>query len=204
MLVFHWRLSDSKFPLICRTILSILVDLHNAVVWLVSICSPISKSFSLFSEPLRTVLSTPNTIGITVTLMFHSFLVFGWDPNTCLSFCFLFTFSAIWQVLFFCQLYSSLDKVNILHHEILENSGLFIYHVVACSNFNFLHNFQWITFPTQSGLLLISLCVSLLHSIIVFHSFQWFSHQRLLISGTWLTPSLPNSPGLFLVYWSIK
>ena len=32
------------------------------------------------------------------------------------------------------------------------DSGLCIYHLFVWSNFNFLHNFQWITLPTQSYL----------------------------------------------------
>ena len=33
------------------------------------------------------------------------------------------------------------------------DSGLYIYHLSVWSNFNLLHNSQWITFPTQSCLL---------------------------------------------------
>ena len=39
--------------------------------------------------------------------------------------------------------------------------------MVKYSNLNFLHNFQWITFPTQSCLLLYSFCANLLHSVIM-------------------------------------
>ena len=35
-MVSHWRLRDSKSPQICRTLLSILADLNNKVVWMVS------------------------------------------------------------------------------------------------------------------------------------------------------------------------
>ena len=38
-------------------------------------------------------------------------------------------------------------------------------HLEVWSNFSFLHNFQWITFPTQSCLILYSFCASLLHSL---------------------------------------
>ena len=48
------------------------------------------------------------------------------------------------------------------------DSGLCIYHLVLWWNFNFLHNSQWTTFPTQSCLFLYSFCVKLLHSI-----FMW-------------------------------
>ena len=43
-MVFHWISSDSKFPLVSRTFLSILAVLNNAVVWIVSTCPPTSKS----------------------------------------------------------------------------------------------------------------------------------------------------------------
>ena len=47
------------------------------------------------------------------------------------------------------------------------DSGLCVYHLVAGWKFNFLHSYQWITFPTQSCLVLYSLCASLLHSLTI-------------------------------------
>ena len=73
LMVFNWSLSDSKSPQVSRTLLSILADLDNAVVWMVSTCPLISKSSSPFTNPLVTIPSTPITTGITVTFMFHSF-----------------------------------------------------------------------------------------------------------------------------------
>ena len=72
-MIFFWSLSDSKSPQVSRTLLSILVDLNNGVVLMVSICSLIPKSFSPFANYLRLVPSEAITIGITFTLMFHSF-----------------------------------------------------------------------------------------------------------------------------------
>ena len=72
-MVFHWSLSDSRSPQVSRTLLIILTDL-NAVIGMVLIRPLISNSFSPFTKPLGTVLSAPITIGITVTLMLHSFL----------------------------------------------------------------------------------------------------------------------------------
>ena len=40
------------------------------------------------------------------------------------------------------------------------NSSFHIYHLVAWSNFNFLHNSQWITLPIQLCLNLFSFCTS--------------------------------------------
>ena len=47
------------------------------------------------------------------------------------------------------------------------NSGLCIYYLIVWSNFNFLHNYQWITSSTQSCLVLYSFCANLLHSFIM-------------------------------------
>ena len=58
------------------TLLCILADLNNAVVWMVSFRPLISKSSSPCINPLKTVPSELITIGITVTFMFHSFFSF--------------------------------------------------------------------------------------------------------------------------------
>ena len=71
-MVFPKTLSDSKFPQVSRTHLSILVDLNN-VVWIVSTHPLISKSSSPFGNPLVTVPRVPIIIGKNVTFMFHSF-----------------------------------------------------------------------------------------------------------------------------------
>ena len=57
-----------------RTLLSILTDLNNTAVWIVSIRPPISNSSRLLSKSLETVPSAPITTDITVTLMFHNYL----------------------------------------------------------------------------------------------------------------------------------
>ena len=72
-MVFHWSLSDSKSPQVSRTLLSILAVLNNVVVWMVSTRPPTSKSSSPFSNPLVTIPNAPITIGIIITLLFHSF-----------------------------------------------------------------------------------------------------------------------------------
>ena len=72
-MVFHWSLSDSKFPWVSRTLLGILAVLNNAVVWMVSTRPPTSKSSNPFSNPLVTVPNAPTTIGMIVICIFHSF-----------------------------------------------------------------------------------------------------------------------------------
>ena len=72
-MVFHWSLSDSKSPQFSKTLLSILVGLNDAVVWMVSTRPPTSKSSSPFNKPLVTVPKAPIIIVIIITIMFHSF-----------------------------------------------------------------------------------------------------------------------------------
>ena len=71
-MVFHWSLSDSRYPHVFRNLLSILADLNN-VVWMVSTRSVISKSSSSWTNHLVAVPRAPITTGITVTFIFHSF-----------------------------------------------------------------------------------------------------------------------------------
>ena len=71
--VFHWGLRDSKSLLVTRTLLSLLVDFKNSVIWTGSILPPFFFHSSLFSKPLRTISSPLTSIGITITLTFHIF-----------------------------------------------------------------------------------------------------------------------------------
>ena len=71
--VFNWSFSESKSPQVSRTLPSILADLNNAVVWMISTSVLLS---SRFTNLFVTVLNAPITIGITVTFMFHSFFSF--------------------------------------------------------------------------------------------------------------------------------
>ena len=65
---FNWRLRDSKFPRVFRTLLSILANLNNAVDRLVSTCPLISKSSSFLINYLGIVRSAIITVGITSSL----------------------------------------------------------------------------------------------------------------------------------------
>ena len=73
-MVFHWSLSDSKSHQVSRTLRSILVDLNNAVAWIVSTHTPTSKSSGPFNNPSFTVPNGPIKIGTIVTFMFYRFL----------------------------------------------------------------------------------------------------------------------------------
>ena len=63
-MVFHWILNDSKSPQVFRTFLSILADLNNSVVWMVSPCPLISKSPSHFTNTLWIVPGAQIITGI--------------------------------------------------------------------------------------------------------------------------------------------
>ena len=51
LMIFRWGLSDSICPQIFRTLLSILIDLSNAVVLMISTYPLISQSSSSFNNP---------------------------------------------------------------------------------------------------------------------------------------------------------
>ena len=74
-MVSHLRLSNAKSRQVSRTLLSILTDLNNAVVWIVSTRPLIYKSSNPCTNPMVTVPREPITISITVTFMFHSFSI---------------------------------------------------------------------------------------------------------------------------------
>ena len=57
--------------------------------------------------------------------------------------------------------------------------GLCMYHLFVWSNFNFLHNSQWITLPTQSCLVLHSFCANLLCSLIMWLMVSFLSPHNL-------------------------
>ena len=61
------------------------------------------------------------------------------------------------------------------------DSGLCTYHLFIWSNFNFLHNSQWITLPTQSCLVLYSFCANLLHSLIMWLMVSFLSPHDLCL-----------------------
>ena len=105
LVVFYWNRNISKFTHVSRTLLSILADSNNAVVWMVSILPLISSATRPLSKPLRTV---PNALTVSVTVTpclfgFFFFFVLWHGPSIWLSFCFLLI-----------SLCSSLKRQNLL------------------------------------------------------------------------------------------
>ena len=84
LVIFNWIPSDNKSFQVSMALLSIHADFYDVVVWIISILSLISNSHSLFSRPLVIVPNTPTSIGVIVTLVFHSFSVLWQGPNICL------------------------------------------------------------------------------------------------------------------------
>ena len=64
---------ESEWQQDSRTLLSILYDLNNAVVWMVSILPPIFSGSNPLSIPLGTISCAPTTIGITIIYTFHNY-----------------------------------------------------------------------------------------------------------------------------------
>ena len=186
-MVFHCSLSDGKSLQVFRTLLSILADLNDAIVWMVSTSALISKSSIPLINLLVTVPSAPIIIGITVTFIFQSlFSSLAKSTHlTLFSLSFSFTLwsagtlkSTIWQVLFFYWLSLGLVVWPRLSDQFVSqnprefcasrtDSGLCINHLFMWPNLNFLNNSQWITLPTQSCLLLYFLCANLLYLLVV-------------------------------------
>ena len=141
---------------------------------MVSILHLISSSSCLFLQVFKTAQSAPITIGISVTLMYivFFFLVLLLGQTILSIFCalcyFYFAVSRNGKIneitsFFPCEL--KLGLVGIMWFVCISKSQgilcvLFskmdsdscLYHLVARSNFNLLHNSQWIAFPTQSCL----------------------------------------------------
>ena len=200
---------------------------------MVSTRSPTSESSGAFNNPLVTVPKAPVTVGIIVTFMFHSFFNSLARSRYLSLFSHSFSFilwsagtakSTILQMFFFLLI---IIKSGLLtgirgwvcmsksHRSLCVSfswtgAGLCIYHLLAWSNWNFLHISQWIPLLTQSCLALYSFCANFLHSLImwllvsclsyslrVFHtSLSWWS-----FTGVWVTASLLKSPGLSSIFW---
>ena len=75
-IIFPRSLSDSKSPQVSRTLLSILADLNNDVVWMVNTPLLISESSNHCTKHLVTVPGAPIMTDNTLTFLFHSVFSF--------------------------------------------------------------------------------------------------------------------------------
>ena len=149
------------------TLLCILADSNNTVVWIVSTCPLISESYSLFTNLLRIVLSAPITVSITVTIMFHSFFLVEVLISLFAFFQFYYVGSRDGKVhnsagslFFLLTITSSVRLPRLKSQKTLcisfswKNSGLCKYHSFVWSNINFLQNSQLTPLLTQLCLVL--------------------------------------------------
>ena len=170
---FNWRLCDSKSPLVSRTLLSILVDLNNAEVWMVSTRPLISKS----SSHLLIVPSASITIGIIVTFIFHVFFFNSLARSRYLSFLsFSFNFTS-WFLLLLITIRS--DRLAEIRWSVCmlksqrslcvsfsrTNVGLCVSRLFIWSSLNFLRNTPWIPLSTLPCRVLYSISAYLQHSL---------------------------------------
>ena len=65
-MVFHKSQSDSKSPEASRTLFSILADFNNFIDWMIMIRLPIFNSSNHLSNPSRSTLGVPITIGLSL------------------------------------------------------------------------------------------------------------------------------------------
>ena len=97
IIISHWSLSDSKSLQVSKTRLSILVDLDNDVVLMVSFCPLIFKTSSSFTKVFRDCLKSIKNNRCHHHLYLHiSFLVLRQDLSTDLFFRFIL-FSLLWN-----------------------------------------------------------------------------------------------------------
>ena len=118
-MVFHWSLSNNKSPQVFKTLLSILADLSNAVVWIVSTRPLISESskslYQSFGDcdkdtnyngyhrqfPFPRLFQFPNKVEVLILLFtfFHFYSVQGQQsPQFCKFsfFCWLLYAPVVW------------------------------------------------------------------------------------------------------------
>ena len=161
---------------------------------------------------LMTVPSAPITIGITVTLVLYIFCTYlffrflsvlhccqpkqGSPLFGSFSFLFFFLFFFFLLLLIISRSGHLVEirwSVCILESQRIlcisfsrVEYELCISHLFVWSNFNFLHSSQWITFPSQSCLVLYSFWTNLLHSIIWWLIISSLSPDNLHLLFSWV------------------
>ena len=195
LMVSLWILRDKSLQ-VFRILLSILADVNNAVVWMVSSRPLFSMSSKLFISPLRDY-----TDGTNYNFMFHSFF---------------FLFSVLWRIYlsfhFPSVLPSGQPERQILQFTTFSIFPFFFpfffffffavvvdYHLVWSSNRDSVIRLY---LKIQRSL---SVSFSMMDSwLCIYHLFVWSNSNFLFIrvfAGIWGTASLLKSPGLFSVFW---
>ena len=175
-MVYHWSLSDSKYPKVSRTLLSILAYLNNAVVWMVWTRPLIFKSSILFYNPLVTVPRAPITIGKIVIFMFHS--LFNSLART--------MYLSFFSFFFFFQFYPMVSRDSKVHNSARDRFLFFF--VLFCFVFiiiksSRLAEIRWSVRMSKSHR---TLCVSFSRTnvgLCIYHLFVFICYASLRISA---------------------
>ena len=194
-MVFHWSLSDSKSPQVSRTLLSILTDLNNDICKLDGFCLSYFQVLQFLYQSFGDCIKSTNYKWYHRNFHVPQFFNSRTKSRSLFFFIVYFSFT-LWSVgrvkstirqvlLFFCFFFFLVGVLSLglvvwprlgdlfvsqNPREICaSHSGLYKRHLLVWSNFSFLHNSKWITFPTQPclGLVLYSFCANLLHSLIM-------------------------------------
>ena len=187
-MVSYWSLSEGKSPQVFRNLLSILDDLNNAIVWMVSTRAlippaPLTILWWLFrANWLKLMLPS-----FSCSIAFFSFLAIS-RYLSLFSFYFNFTQwsamtakSTIRQAFLFLSTIPRSSRLAEIRWSVCISKsqrtlrvsfsrtdyGLCICHLLVLLNFSFLHNSQWIPFPTKTYLVLYSFLANLLFSLIM-------------------------------------
>ena len=168
-MVFQWNLSVRKSLQVSKTLLSILADLKSLYQSFGDCATRTNYNWynRLFHVPQFFNSLARSRYLFLFSLSFNVTLWSAWTAK-----------STILQVLsFLLIIIRSGRQAEIRWSFVSQNpigvcvsfsrTGLCIYHLFVCSNFNFLHNSLWITLFTQSCLVLYSFCANLLHSLII-------------------------------------
>ena len=100
LMVFHWKLSDSKSPRVFRTFLSILVDLGNVVAWIVSA----RPRFPTFSVPLSSLWRSFWVHQLLLVSRPISCSIVFWSSLARSKYLSLFSFSLVYYYWYWCKL----------------------------------------------------------------------------------------------------
>ena len=169
---------------------SILADLNNAIVWMVSSRSSNSNSSSSLIKALVIVPSAPITIGITVTFMFHSFFILRQDISICVFFRFLwFSLCGPSEGKGLCSAGSFFCKLTLGFVFSLQSGDLFVSQnpkefcvshsrgqILVCAYKIWLYNQISISCTTPSGSPSLRICLVWYFLMIVFNIFLLFAN----------------------------
>ena len=187
---FHWSLSDSKSPLVSRTLLSIMAVFNNLLVWIVSSRPLISKSSNPFNNPLMTTKSTKHN---WYNCHFHVQQFFQFPSKV----------EVLILLFIFLQFYLAVSRDSKIHN--FPNSLFFVDYYL----FIYIFLLEWSLSDSSSP----QFSKSLLYILADFNSaVVWIvsilslifcSHYIILFAWIWVTSSLLRSPEVFDVSYPI-